>query len=115
MADTKRMILIPQYGGDASYSERLFDGEVPDGVEKAGRLYPIPDDATVYMYVLTDDTRVSSPTRYRGADPQTIRLFDGGMMTIPARSLVYVRRLPDVASEKRGWEWPTTGGDDGGR
>jgi hypothetical protein len=42
--ETKRMILIPQYSGDASYGERLFDG---------------------------------------------------GTMTIPARSLVYARRLDD--------------------
>lgn len=114
---TASRVLVVEYDGDGRYHERLFSRTVPDNapdnaslvyIDPVGRKFnenlltrrskvcPIPDDATLYRWVLKDGTVVTTTNGFPQSDYAILCTFDEHYMFVPMSNVVYV--MDDVAS-----------------
>lgn len=110
---TASRVLVIKYDRDGSYHERLFRRTVlnnafPAYIDPAGdrfektllttypKAYPIPDDATLYRWVLKDGTVVTTTHKFPQSDFVHLRTFDERYMFVPLSNIAYV--MEDVAS-----------------
>lgn len=110
---TTSRVLVIEYDGDGRYHERLFrrtvlDNASPVYIDPVGRKFnenlltrrskvcPIPDDATLYRWVLGDGTVVTTTNNFPQSDYGILRTFDEHYMFVPLSDIAYV--MQDVAS-----------------
>lgn len=110
---TASRVLVIKYDRDGRYYERLFRRTVlnnafPVYINPAGdrfektllttypKAYPIPDDATLYRWVLKDGTVVTTTHKFPQSDFVHLRTFDERYMFVPLSNIAYV--MEDVAS-----------------
>lgn len=110
---TTSRVLIIEYDRDGRYHERLFsrtvsDDASPEYIDPIGgrfnvtlltrhsKAFPIPDDATLYRWVLRDGTVVTTTNDFPQSDYAILRTFDGHYMFVPLSNVSYV--MDDVAS-----------------
>lgn len=110
---TASRVLVIKYDRDGRYHERLFRRTVlnnafPVYINPAGdrfektllttypKAYPIPDDATLYRWVLKDGTVVTTTHKFPQSDFVHLRTFDERYMFVPLSNIAYV--MEDVAS-----------------
>ena len=104
---TTSRVLIIEYDRDGRYHERLFSRTVSDDASPeyidpvGGRLNatpltcrskacPIPDDATLYRWVLRDGTVVTTTHDFPQSDCTILCTFDGHCMCVPVSNIAYV-------------------------
>lgn len=110
---TASRVLVIKYDRDGRYHERLFRRTVLNNafsvyINPAGdrfektllttypKAYPIPDDATLYRWVLKDGTVVTTTHKFPQSDFVHLRTFDERYMFVPLSNIAYV--MEDVAS-----------------
>lgn len=104
---TTGRVLIIEYDRDGRYHERLFsrtvsDDASPEYIDLVGgrfnvtlltrrsKTFPIPDDATLYRWVLKDGTVVTTTHDFPQSDCTILRTFDEHYMCIPMSNIAYV-------------------------
>lgn len=110
---TTSRVLIIEYDRDGRYHERLFsrtvsDDASPEYIDPVGGRFnvtlltrrskacPIPDDATLYRWVLRDGTVVTTTNGFPQSDCKILGTFDGHYMFVPLSNIAYV--MQDVVS-----------------
>lgn len=104
---TTSRVLIIEYDRDGRYHERLFSRTVSDDASleyidpvggrfnvtlltRRSKACPIPDDATLYRWVLRDGTVVTTTHDFPQSDCTILRTFDKRYMCIPMSNIAYV-------------------------
>lgn len=104
---TASRVLVIKYDRDGRYHECLFRRTVlnnafPVYINPAGdrfertilttypKAYPIPDDATLYRWVLRDGTVVTTTKAFPQSDYAILHTFDKRYMFIPLSNVAYI-------------------------